>query len=415
MRLKKLIKRFDFTENNRNNIELGINVRLDPKEQYVKLTKTNNVYPLDSDLYVKTWSSNPNSVKQWLNFECVIINERDKDDYNTIVTGANFRLHDDDNEYWFNGTSWEINYANWNTESEVASNITSFPVSSKKIGFVVNLYTTDETKTPVIKALKVLYSSDVEHQDDYVYRTLVKQLAEQVRPIGDYPVTLATSSSTIDLENDFPLETPYNLIDIDSVYNHTDDPNHYVDILQSYDNSTKVITMSETISSGKIVWIKFTYSPEIAVSTGLEYYEVEKVPILILGNINLINTTKITKSDSVINKETGIGTKVLPPDRSDLDVTMNIITSTARDQVRLADELKRFFANNPMLTTWGTDEKFALQLDDEYDGTISVDSYGARNSRIRFKMIGTLYFVRGDVIVYSIENFNITGNIINDT
>ena len=411
MRLKKLIKRFDFTNDMRDYIELGSGVRLDAKEQYIKLIDDDGVYSLNLDMYAKTWVANPNSVKQWLGFECVIENERDNDDYSQIVTGANFRLHNGVNEYWYDGTEWTIDSVNWNTETEVSNNISSFPVDSKKIGIVINPYTIDETKTPTIRAIKILYSSDIENQDDYLYRTIVRQLKAQVNPIGDHPITLATSSNTIDIANDYALETPYDVIDIDSVFNDTDDPDHFVDILQSYDSVNKTITLSETVDANKVVWVKFIYVPLVAVSTGLEYYEVEKVPALLLGNINLINTTKLTISDSVINKETGEGTKVLPPDRSDIDITMKIITTSARDQARLADELKRFFANNELLTSWGLDEKFRLQLMEEYDGTISIDTYGVRNGRLRFQLLGTLYYVRDAVDVYAVRNLELTGDM----
>lgn len=411
MRLKKLIKRFDFTNDVRGDVELGTDVRLDAKEHYIKLIDVDGIYPTDADLYAKTWAANPNSVKQWLGFECVVENGRDADEYITIVTGVNFRLHNATDEYWYNGSAWVVDNSNWNTEAEVANNISTFPINSKKLGVVINLYTSDEKQTPIVKAVKVLYSSDVSHQDDYLYRTIVRQLKAQVRPITDYPITLAATGDTIDLKNDYPLETPYNTIDIDSVFDHTDDSDHFVDLLQSYDDVNQVITLSSSIDAGKIVWIKFTYEPEVAVTTGLEYHEVEKVPSLILSNVNLTNTTGLSRSDSVTNKDTGEAVKVLPPDRSDMEVTLSIVTDSARDQARAADELKRFFANNPTLTSWGMDEKYRLWLVDEYDGQTGVNANGVHAGKLRFLLVGTLYYERGAVDVFAVSNFKITGNM----
>lgn len=411
MRLKRLIKRFDFTNDVRGDMELGVDVRLDAQENYLKLVETNSIYPTDDDLYAKTWAANPNSVKQWLGFECEVINGRDVNDTTIIVTGVNFRLHDGTDEYWYNGGAWVVDNTNWNTEAEIANNISTFPVTSKKIGVVVNLYTTDSTQTPIVKAVKILYSSNVSHQDDYLYRTIVRQLKAQVRPITDYPITLDSATATIDLKNDFPLETPYNIINIDSVFNHTDDPDHFVDLFQSYDDANQVITLSSSVDAGKIVWIRFTYEPEVAVTTGLEYHEVDKVPSLILSNVNLINTTGLTKGDSVVNKDTGAAVKVFPPDRSDMEVTLNVVTDSARDQVRAADELKRFFANNPTLTSWGMDEKFRLWLVDEYDGQTGVNANGVNAGKLRFLLVGTLYYERDAADVYAVENFKITGDM----
>jgi hypothetical protein len=411
MRLKRLIKRFDFTSNVRSKITLGTGVRLDVVNHYLRLVDTNGVYSTDDDLYAKTWAANPNSVKQWLGFECVVDNFRDDNDATQIVTGVKFRLHDDANEYWYNGAAWVIDGTNWNTEEEVANNINTFIVSSKKIGVVVNLYTEDAAKTPVVKAIKVLYSSDVYHQDDYLYRTTVRQLKQQIRPITDYPVTMSTTSAMIDLKNDYPLETPYNIVSIDSVFNDTDDPDHFTDLFQSYDDVNQVITLSSSISVGKVAWVKFVYQPEVAVTTGLEYYELDKVPALVLTNVNLINTVELSQSDSVVNKATLEAVKVLPPKRNDMEITINVITDSARDQTRMADELKRFFANNTALTSWGIDEEFRLWLLDEYDGQVGIDSNGIQAGKLRFLLVGTLYYERDAVDVHAVGKFNITGDI----
>ena len=49
----------------------------------------------------------------------------------------------------------------------------------------------------IIKGIKILYSVDIEFQQDYIYRTLVRQLKEQIRPITDYAIKLTSESSTI--------------------------------------------------------------------------------------------------------------------------------------------------------------------------------------------------------------------------
>jgi hypothetical protein len=239
---------------------------------------------------------------------------------------------------------------------------------------------------------------------------LVRQLKEQIRPITDYAIKLTSESSTIDL-NDFEMETPYDIIDIDSVYNETNDPDHFTDLLQSYNSSTKVITLSDTIDEDEIAYIKLIYRPVIAVTTGLDYYEVTKLPTLTLTNINLINTTELSYSDSVLNKSTGIGVTVKPPKRSDMDVSLNIITNSAADQVRLADELKRFFANNTYLTSWGLDEKFRLQLIEEYDGQVGEQGSGVYAGKLRFLIIGTLYYLQDATVAYSVERFRLTGDV----
>jgi hypothetical protein len=409
MRTKQIIKYFDFNKSNYNLFTLGNNVRVNVDTNYLQLKEVSNgIYSTDSDLYASTWITNPNSVKQWQGFECIIENALDED--LNELTGVNFRLTNGVSEYWHNGVDWEINNIDWNTEEEVANNISDFPIAEKKIGVIVNPYTTNSSYTPLIKGIKILYSVDIEFQQDYIYRTLVRQLKEQIRPITDYAIKLTSESSTIDL-NDFEMETPYDIIDIDSVYNETNDADHFTNLLQSYNSSTKIITLSDTIDEDEIAYIKLIYRPVIAVTTGLDYYEVTKLPTLTLTNINLINTTELSYSDSVLNKSTGIGVTVKPPKRSDMDVSLNIITNSAADQVRLADELKRFFANNTYLTSWGLDEKFRLQLIEEYDGQVGEQGSGVYAGKLRFLIIGTLYYLQDATVAYSVERFRLTGDV----
>jgi hypothetical protein len=409
MRTKQIIKYFDFNKSNYNLFTLGNNVRVNVGTNYLQLKEVSNgIYSTDSDLYASTWITNPNSVKQWQGFECTIENALDED--LNELTGVNFRLTDGVSEYWHNGADWETNNIDWNTEEEVANNISDFPITEKKIGVIVNPYTTNSSYTPLIKGIKILYSVDMEFQQDYIYRTLVRQLKEQVRPITDYAIKLTSESSTINL-NDFEMETPYDIINIDSVYNETNDSDHFVDLLQSYNSSTKVITLSTAIDEDEIAYIKLIYRPVVAVTTGLDYYEVTKLPTLTLTNINLINTTELSHSDSVLNKSTGIGVTVKPPKRSDMDISLNIITNSAMDQVRLADEVKRFFANNSYLTSWGMDEKFRLQLLEEYDGQVGIQESGIYAGKLRFLIIGTLYYLQDATVAYSVERFRLTGDV----
>lgn len=409
MRVKSVIKYFDFVKKNYSSVTLGNNVRLNVDDNCLQLKETSaNIYPTDSNLQASTWITNPNNVKQWQGFECVIINTLDED--RNELTGVNFRLTDGTSEYYHNGTNWEINTSDWNTEEEIANNITDFTVSEKKIGIIVNPYTTDSRYTPIIKTIKILYYSDIDFQKDYIYRTLVRQLKAQVRPITDYAIKIPAQTSTIDL-NDFPMKTPYNIIDIDSVYNETNDSEHFTDLLQSYNSTSKVITLNTTIDVDEWALIKIIYQPVVAVTTGLDYYEIAHLPVLTLTNINLVNTTELSHTNWVLNKSTGIGIKIEPPKRSDMDVSLNIITNSAQDQVILADELKRFFANNPYLTSWGLDEKYDLRLIEEYDGQVGIQDDGIYAGKLRFLIIGTLYYLQDATDAYAVEKFSITGDV----
>lgn len=410
MRLKKICKKIDFVEHIRDEIVFGNDVRLDPVNNCLKLTDVDGVYPLDDDLFAKTRAINPNSVKQWLGFQCDVLNFMDDDDATIPVTGVYFRMHNGQYEYWHDGSDWIVNTTEWNTEEQICANITTFPIDSKKIGAVINLYTDDEYKTPIVKSVKFLYSSDIEHQDDYLYRTIVRQLNSQIRPLTDYPVKLSSTSTTIDL-NENPLKTPYEIIGIDSVFDDTNDPDHMVDLYQSYNPTTKKITLSSAIQVNSTAWIKIVHKPSISITTGLEYTELAKVPAIVLNEISLTNMIELSHAEFVLNKHTKIGTKIYPPKRRDIEISMLIITDSARDQTRIADEAKRFFDNNHVLTSWGLDEDFTLMLLNDYSAISTVSANGLQTGKLRFVLKGALYYERDAVETHAVESFKITGDL----
>jgi hypothetical protein len=407
MRLKKLIKQFEFTNDLRDRITLGPNVRLSPKENRLELIDSSG-YPTTADLYAKTWITNPSSVKQWLSFEADVVNPKVD---NAEVTSVKYRLGDGTNQKWWNGSAWVTNTANWNTEAEIATNIATFPVTSRQLQIIINLRTTNVGYTPEVYGLKVLYSSDIEFQDDLINRSLIPMLRTKVRPIADFPVSLAASGSTINIKTTYPLETPYNIVGIDSVYNHTDDPNHQTDLYSSYNPTTGDITLTSSLAAGKVAWIRFYYEPEVAVTTSQDYSEIEKIPSIILSEIALVDATEIGQDDSVINKATLAGTKIPSPLAGDLEITARLLTDKARDQQMLADEMKRFFVENPFIRSKGMDEDYRLWLIDEYAQQTTPSQDEIHSGRLRFRIVKALFFHKQTVDVHPVSSFKFTGDM----
>lgn len=410
MRLRKLVKHFEFLSINRDKITLDDYTRLNEDENRAQLKEILfgiEEYPTDDDLYLKTWVAQPQSVQQWLGFE-VEATHFEVD--GQVVTSLGFRLSDGTDEYWWDGGNWVVNTTDWNTEVEVAENISSFPAIAKKLQIVVNFKTTNKYVTPYLRDIKVLYSSNIEFKEDLLYRTLIPLLKDNVRPIADYPIELPSDTDTLDLANDFPLEAPYNIVGIDSAYNHTDDPDHNTDIYQSYDSGTNVVTLSQVVSAGKVVWLRFYWEPEVAVTTSRDYTEIQKVPSLVLDDVNLVNATEYGPDDYVVNKSTGEAVIVPAPIRGDLEIMANLITDKGIDQTRLADEMKRFFANNPLITSTGLDEEYRLWLLDEYDMRTSANLGDLHTGRLRFSIVGALFYMRDSIDTYAVKEFKSTND-----
>jgi len=408
MRLLKLIKEFRFSEDVRAKITLGTDVRLNPDEHWLQLKAGSDGYPLTSDLYAKTWVSNPESVKQWIGFEAEVLHTK----VNTVqVTSVGYQISDGTTDRYWSGAAWvAAGASDWNTEEEVAANIGTYPVTERKLQVILNLKTTDKVATPKVLAIKVLYASAIEFQEDIIYRSLVPALRDGVRPRARVPFTAATTTDTFDLD-DLGIETPYNIVDVDAVFNDTDDPNHLTDLLDTYTPSTKVITLTSTIAQGKTVWVDFLWEPEVAVTTSQDYSEVEKVPAIVLDDINLVDASVRGQKESVVNRNDGTAVTLQRPLVGDLEILMHLLTDKGVDLQRLATEVKRFFANNPLLRSVGTDEEYRLWVLDEFDMTTAANRGDIHTGRLRFSIVGVRYYLRDAVDGYGIKKFHLTGDM----
>ncbi len=409
MRLKKLIKTFLFEETNRDRITLGAKVRLHPSRHRIELAEqADDTYSTDADLYVKTWITNPANARQWLGFEAEVVHKSVDD---VVVTSVKYRLGDGTDERYWNGSAWAVaGVSDWNTEAEIAANIDTFPFTAQKIQVIANLKTTGKTVTPELVKVKVLYDSDIEFQEDLIYRTLVRQLRETLRPIADFPIKKGTTGSIIDLNN-YPLDTPYNITDIDAAFNHTDDSDHWIDIFSSYDAGTKKITLTGSVASSKTVWVRFLYEPEVSVSTSRDFYEVGKIPAVVLEDIVLERASELGQDDWVLDKAGGSGTKVPAPLRGDLSVTINVTAAKGVDLKRLSDELKRFFGNNPTITSLGLDEEYRLWLRDEFDLGTTANLEDIHSARLRCTIVDALFWEKDSEDAYPVQRLTLTGDL----
>lgn len=409
MRLKKVIKRFEFTENNRSLMTIGTDVSLNPNTHKLQLKESEGGYSTSANLYAKTWVINPNSVKQWQGFDVYVTHG--KDYLGDETTSLGFRLGDGTDEYYWNGASWEVNTSDWNTEEEVATNISSFIVTDRKLQIIINLVTTRSDHTPVIEEIRVLYDSDIEFQDDIIFDSLIPFMKDNIRPIGRYLIKMASTSDTIDLTNDYPLKTAYNITGIDSVYNHTDDPGHATDLYQSYNVNTKIITLSSSVAQDKKVWIRFYYEPEIAVSTDREYIENDVVPAIHMTNIEEINDKRIPGYTCVRDKAAGTAVKLKNPRQKDLEFFLAVVTASQLDQQRLVDEVRNFFENNITLKSKGLDEDYPMVLTRGYEARTGIVEQRTLSGNLRFVIKNILYSYRQDENVYIVTSFNVSGDL----
>lgn len=411
--MHRLIQRFAMDGANRSKITIETGARINPSEAVPTLTLAEGA----TEGVARTWVWNPRSVKQWLGFEAEVSHQyyggslAGGEPARVAYTSLQFRVSDGTDDYYWTGAAWAVTTTLWSSEADISANLPTFPVTAQKLQIVVRMATTEAGKNPRVRALKVLWLSDVEFFEDLVYRSLVRALRENIRPISDYPIAPGTAGpwSSLDL-NDYPLETPYNLVDVVEAYDHTADPNHLVNLRSGYDTGTKVVSFSSPIPDGNKIWLRFTYEPEVAVTTSADYHEVAKVPAIIIQDINERLTSGAIHDWICTNKTTGEGVKQFAAMQGDLELTAVGLTDKAVDGKRLADAIKGFFANQRIITSRALDRDYSLWLQSEYDQRTPPTVADLHSGSFRFAVRDVASYVRDSEDSFGVLHFQATGS-----
>ncbi len=401
-RLKKLIKEFLFSEDNRRQVTLGTNVRLNPQEHRLELKLTSGGYPLTANLYAKTRLTSPATAKRWINFQADVVN---KSVGGTEVTAVRYRLSPDGvAELWWDGAAWTAAApGQWNTEAQVANNIATF--ASRSIQVILNLSTTDGGQTPEVSCVKILWESDIEFQQEYIARSLLPAMREELRPIGELALDLTASTTTVDLNQ---IETAYDFMGLDSAYNVTDDPDKLVDIGASYNINTKVVTLTGPVGPGKQLLIRFAYRPAVMITRSQDFTELAKVPAICIESIVQDKKRTIQPGPHVINKETGDGWQLKDGFQSDINFTVRFTADKARDLDALGDQLKQFFLDRLLLAR-GQDEFVRLYTLEEYSHQPSALQSELHSARLRARISNAVFYVKEAVPVVATQRLIVTG------
>lgn len=385
-RFKTLVKCFTWKNSERDIVTLGTGTRLDPVDHKAKLAADlDGLFSTAADLFVKSRLTTPLSVRRWTGFQAKIIHFGDPDNPTVQVTGAQFRLDDGTDERYWDGGAWAVAGASdWNTEQEIVDNITSWDVATlgRSMRVVVNLSTSDARFTPELCVVNMLYEAQIEFQEDIIFRSLVPSLRNTVRPIGR-TVFLAPATGTVFNLEAVEIDTPYNFVDVDSVYDGTNDPDKLTDLFLSYNPGTKDVTLSSPITAGDQVWINFIYEPEVAVSTSQDFNEGEKVPQLVITEIEF-NGKELQQDDSVADKAAKTTTVVPAPVQGDMLFTLEAITDKELDKQRLIEEVARYMYNNPILTSTGLDEDYRLWMLSEFEDVTIINQKELKSAEATF-------------------------------
>jgi hypothetical protein len=320
-------------------------------------------------LTARTWITNPKGLRAWLGFQIDRRQDPPSPDpgVETTPVTIQFRLTDGTDDLWWDGAAWAVpvNGTDWNTEAEIADNISTFPIDDRKLGVIVNMYTTDDRVTPRIQALKVLYECDVNEQHDIVYSSLVSELKAlrcRSRVVLEMGQT-GTSISFADL-GALRFETDYDIMGMISAYDLANDPKKLVNLVQSFDENTKELTLSSSVDQGNPVMVYFEFSPDVAVNTGRDYYEVSKVPRVDVTALSFVDVlaagTSTSSADSYFHPITGEGYKIAGPREFDMFAVLEILGDKQYDVTHMREAITEWIAESVELTMSATDEGFFM-------------------------------------------------------
>lgn len=406
MKVKKLITRFDFQERNREEVGLGPKTRLHPKKGLLCLTGPNwgAPYPTDEDLWIKTRLVNPESCIRWVGFQSDQTNY--KDGLGNTVTFVGFRLSDGNDELFWNGSEWTIAApGNWNTEQEVADHISDYPHRALQV--VINLRTTHPTFTPEVHNVKLLWDSIIEYQEDYVARSLLRAMKEEIRPIAQIIADTPKTTSAFNLSS---IETTYKIVGVDGVFNLDDDPLMRNDLAGIYDASQSIIQFSASIPASKRVLIRFEYVPTIAISTHQEYIEVSQTPSIIIEGIDWNVKERIEKGEFVVNRQAGTAYELQNFWKGDIDINISWIADKLKDIDAIGTELNKFF-NNKMLRSVGLDTFFRLYAFEPYVQNVGALQSSLHIARLRARICDAVFYGPGAVPVPVTKRFLAEGMV----
>lgn len=402
--LETLIKCLEFTEVQRADIIFTGDVRLDPKVNKVQLKVDQfGDYPTTGDHYVISELFQPAAVREWSHFQAFISHEKDG---LTSITGEGFRLHDGTDQFWWNGSAWAVNTTNWNTENEVAANISAFPTTAKKIRVAVRLTSSDNTKTPSLEMVKIGWKAKVKYLEDIIYRTLVPYF-RGLRPVTDYAFRVQfPGGSTLELGTAVDASgIPFNLIGVDSVFDHTSDPGHLTDLVSSYNPGTRQVTLSSSIPVGDYAFCQVIVEPEVSVHmASQDFLEVEKVPAIIIQDIRSVNSSALSQDDHVVNKSDGSAIRVVAPYRFDLEFSILALAPGAVDLLRMIENIVDLLENTPLITSAALDRKYRLWMVDEFQIITDPNKSGSHSARSTFIIKDVLAWKRPAIAEQSIQN-----------
>jgi len=399
MRDQTLIKRFEYNEGTRSDLVFSDTAEIYLESRLfqgpgVKLRPDSSTgeYPTTGEQWVRHRVTEPLALLGWQGFDY----EADLPD----GTSLGFRLSDGVDDWYWDGAAWSTPGAgDWSTVQEINDNVSTFPsmlatADRKKLQVVTRLVSTDSSLTPRLRTIKLLYRARINFSEDVILRSLIPALKSGVTTFKDFAKKLPATTSVLEVgPGQAHSVAPYEVADVVGVWNHTDDPDHLVDLFDSFDEGAQEIALTTSVDQGKKIWISFLAPTDVSIAKHPDYYEVATIPALVVERLRPVGKLHGTpgRRDAVINRDQKTATVVAEVDETSYDVDILAVVDRVADRFRLGDRLRQWVDENPLLHLVGLDDLLPIRLMRDPDWTGQPEGSG--------RLMGSLT-VRLDRVAY---------------
>lgn len=319
------------------------------------------LYPTDADLYVQTRAIEPDLVTRWIGFDV-----RGYSIPEQTLTGAlgtvGFRLDDGTGARYWDGAAWAAaGPGDWSTLDEVRANISSFPVDEASLSVLVNLTSSDGTRTPTMGSVLVAYEvrrrSDFE---EYVVRTVIPYIRDSVRATTDIRLDWG-GGATFDL-GDVEFEDTIEIADVLAVYDLDTDPEMRDNLIQSYVSG--VITATRAIDAGAAnVQILASFVPVVALQTHSEYIETGHHPAVVFRDVDEMVDYNTEQEDIILLGSGPEALVVVSPMQVTYRIPIDVYANRSVEAHRLMEGIERRVRSNRVVYSPGLGLKVRLDID----------------------------------------------------
>lgn len=327
-------------------------------------------YSTIDDIYFRTWTTTPKACRQLLMLE--VFPERQPDGAMVLV-----RLNDGTDDYYWDGSDWSVAGAgDWNSEAEINAHISTFPIlPDRTFAVTLNLLSVDGLLvnagevTPTVTEVRVLMQVHIDFLEDIIFRSLMPSIESYITACANHAAIPAPTADTPTLDfGSQRLNTPYNIVGIQGVYDLTDDIDLLYNLYSSYDSGTGIITLTDNFPAGHRPLILFRYRPEVVYIQHQDYLEVAKLPTIVIQRfeVPIASSYNSIALEGIVDKGTYAAVVLDDPMRVTLQFRLHGLTASSVDEMRLMSRVMQYFKENTFLTSTGLDDKYRMYLKKEF-------------------------------------------------